>query len=65
VTEKVSSKKTGQESAWREAETYGVDMSLLESNLKKSPLERIRTHNRALATALALRQGMKHRHGKS
>ncbi|MGH9315901.1 MAG: hypothetical protein ACRD1P_02175 [Thermoanaerobaculia bacterium] len=48
-------------SAWKAAEAYGFDMSLIEANLRRTPAERIRTHARALALALALRQQMKNR----
>jgi len=47
--------------AWREAEAYGFDMSLIESNLRLSPRERIRRHNRALRTAISLREAVKKR----
>ncbi|MBI2014833.1 MAG: hypothetical protein HYV94_01885 [Candidatus Rokubacteria bacterium] len=43
------------DTAWQAAEAYGFDMSLIESNLEKTPHERIRAHGRALAAALALR----------
>ena len=45
-----------QRSAWAAAEHYGCDMSLLESNLRKTPAERLWVHGRALAAALALRE---------
>lgn len=45
--------------AWKAAEEHGVDMSLLEANLRKTPAERIRAHCRALADATALRRAMK------
>jgi len=48
--------------AWKEAEAAGMDMSLLEANLRKSPLERIRAHDRALAAAISLRQAVRDRH---
>jgi hypothetical protein len=48
--------------AWAAAEAYGCDMSLLESNLRRSPAERIRVHGRALAAALALREAMETPH---
>ncbi|HSF07371.1 MAG TPA: hypothetical protein VLG10_16445 [Methylomirabilota bacterium] len=48
-------------SAWKEAEAYGFDMSLIEANLRRTPAERIRAHARALALAIALRQQMKNR----
>jgi len=47
-----------RETAWAAAEVYGCDMSLVESNLRKAPAERIRAHSRALAAALALREAM-------
>ena len=46
---------------WAAAEAYGCDMSLLESNLRKTPAERIRVHERALAAALALREATESR----
>lgn len=42
--------------AWRAAEEYGIDMSLIESNLRKTPAERVRALSRAAATAFALRE---------
>jgi hypothetical protein len=47
--------------AWEEAEAEGMDMSLVEDNLRKSPLERIREHDRALRLALKLRKAMQER----
>ena len=44
-----------QTDPWTQAEGAGLDMSLLEANLPRTPLERIRAHDRALAAALALR----------
>ena len=46
-------------SAWKAAEAYGFDMSLIEANLRRTPAERIRLHARTLALALALAQQMK------
>jgi hypothetical protein len=51
-------KPTGKPDPWQEAERYGFDMSVVEANLRKTPLERIRAHDRALSLALALRQAM-------
>ena len=45
--------------AWRAAEAYGCDMSLIEDNLSRTPLERLRALDRALETIFALRQAMK------
>jgi hypothetical protein len=47
--------------AWEAAEKAGHDMSLIESNLRKTPCERIRAHSRELATAVMLRQAMEKR----
>lgn len=44
------------------AREYGVDIDLLEANLRLSPYERLRRHNAALAIALMLRNGMRKRH---
>lgn len=52
-------------SAWELAAQEGHDMSLLESNLRKSPAERIRAHSRALATAVMLRAAMGKQHAGS
>lgn len=51
-------------SAWKAAEAYGFDMSLIEANLRRTPAERIRLHARALALALSLRQQMKNRRAR-
>lgn len=48
-------------SAWKAAEAYGFDMSLIEANLRRTPAERVRMHARALALALALRERMNNR----
>ena len=42
-------------SAWKAAEAYGFDMSLIEANLRRTPAERIRMHARTLALGLQLR----------
>jgi len=49
-------------SAWNMAAKNGCDMSLLEDNLRKTPGERIKTHQRALNTAIMLREAMEKRH---
>jgi hypothetical protein len=40
-------------------------MSMLEGNLRKTPLERIRAHDRALTAALALRKAMEQAHART
>ena len=62
MTEKKNSVVREEKSAWRAAAEYGVDMSLLESNLRKTPQERIRAHNRALAVAQKLRKAAESSH---
>ncbi len=59
MKDKVQSHDRGTGTAWQRAEQYGFDMSLIEANLRRTPWERIRQHNRALATALALKQAMR------
>ena len=49
--------------AWRAAKAYGCDMSLIEDNLRRTPLERIRMLDRILNTALALRKAKEHSDG--
>jgi hypothetical protein len=49
----------GASDAWEQAEAAGIDMSLLEANLRKSPIERIRAHDRALAAAISLREALR------
>ncbi len=51
------------DSDWARAEQAGLDMSLVEANLRRTPLERLRQHDRALNTALLLRKAMKEQHG--
>ena len=50
-------------SAWQQAEQYGIDMSLIEANLKLTPYERMLQHDRSLNLALQLRQAMERQHG--
>jgi hypothetical protein len=59
-----SQSRDGKSVAWKAAEKAGHDMSLVESNLRKTPYERIHTHNRALATAVMLRRAMGKRHAR-
>ena len=53
--------KAADASAWKAAEAYGFDMSLIEANLRRTPAERIRLHARVLNLSVALRQQMKNR----
>jgi len=48
-------------SAWEEAEAEGMDMSLIECNLRRTVWERIVIHDRALALGLKLRDAMQRR----
>ncbi|MDZ4806439.1 MAG: hypothetical protein SGI90_16415, partial [Candidatus Eisenbacteria bacterium] len=47
--------------AWEAARQAGFDMDLLEDSLQRSPAERLRLHDLALATASMLRRAMKER----
>jgi len=47
--------------AWEEAEAEGMDMSLVESNLRRTVWERMVTHDRALSFALELREALRQR----
>ena len=53
---------TESSSAWQTAEEAGFDMSVVATNLERTPWERMQNHGRALAAALALRQAMKEQH---
>ncbi|MCU0914718.1 MAG: hypothetical protein MUC88_09165 [Planctomycetes bacterium] len=44
--------------AWEKAEQEGIDMASLQANLNRTVLERMRSHDRALARALTLRQAV-------
>ena len=48
--------------AWKRAEAYGIDMSLLEANLRLTIVERMRHHDIALRTLLSLCEAVKKRH---
>lgn len=45
--------------AVQRAEAYGIDISLLEENLRLSPAERIARHDQALELAMALQEAKK------
>jgi hypothetical protein len=47
--------------AWEEAEAEGMDMSLIECNLRRPVWERMVRHDRALAFALELREAVQRR----
>ena len=47
--------------AWRSAEEYGLDMSLVESTLRRTPEQRIRLNEHSVAMVLELREAMKRR----
>lgn len=50
--------------AWKRAEAYGMDMSLIRANLNLSVAERLRRHDVALWTMQALRAAVMERDGK-
>ncbi len=51
--------------AWRAAFAQGIDMSLIEENLKLTPWERLLANDRALALVRALQQAKPVAHGTS
>ena len=55
---KVSTGPRRTPTAWQIAAEHGCDMFLIEANLRKTPLERIRVHDRVLSAALALRDAV-------
>lgn len=50
--------------AIQRAEAYGIDVSLLEENLRLTPMERLRQNDRCLNEATALRTAYLMTHGK-
>jgi hypothetical protein len=56
-----SSRRQRRTDAWKAAEEYGCDMSLIERNLKLTPAERIRALSQALNLAATLRNAMERR----
>ncbi|MDF7822543.1 hypothetical protein P4B35_00850 [Pontiellaceae bacterium B12227] len=46
-----------------EAEAYGIDISLIRSNLRLTPAERLRRHDKALNTMNKLRAAMEKKRG--
>ncbi len=57
----MESKSTSQSdtplTARQRAEQYGIDVSLIDINLEKTPYERLQNHNQALKLALLLKEG--------
>jgi hypothetical protein len=49
--------------AWRAAEEYGLDMSLVEESLRKTPWQRIQEHQSALETVLMLKKAYRVQYG--
>ena len=49
--------------AWRAAEEYGLDMSLVEDALRKPVAQRLREHDSALSTLLMLRAAYAEQYG--
>jgi hypothetical protein len=45
---------------WRAAEAYGIDMTLIDQNLRRTPEERVHAHQMALELKLALREAGQH-----
>lgn len=51
--------------AWERAKEAGVDVSVLESNLRLTVSERLHRHDAALNTILSLRNGVRKLNEKS
>ncbi|MFH1830468.1 MAG: hypothetical protein ABH871_06810 [Pseudomonadota bacterium] len=51
--------RCAKNSKWQQAEEYGIDMSILDANLRKTPTGRLLTHQAALQTFLAFRDAGK------
>lgn len=65
VTSRAHARRSPTKSAWKAAEEYGCDMSLIEVNLRKTPAQRILAHRRSLQTLTLLREAMEKRHARS
>jgi hypothetical protein len=50
--------------AWRAAEEFGIDMSLVEDSLRKPVWRRIQEHRSALSLALKLRAAYEQQYGR-
>ncbi len=62
---KTRAHRVSRRDAWQEAAAAGVDVSLLEANLRLTPWQRIQRHSRALETVRLLRTAMESRHGRT
>ncbi len=51
------------EAIHEEAVAYGIDISLIRSNLRLTPTERLRRHDKALNTMKKLRDAMEKKRG--
>lgn len=49
--------------AWRAAEEYGIDMSLVTDSLRRPVWQRIQQHDSALSTLLMLREAYLKQYG--
>jgi hypothetical protein len=54
-----------QKNAWERAAESGIDMSLIESNLRRGIAERLHRHDAALNTILKLRAAVNKRNEKT
>ena len=53
-----------QNSAINQAEAYGIDVSLIDDNLEKTPTERLTLHQLSLERVQALQEAWKHEQSK-
>ncbi|WP_372808405.1 hypothetical protein [Pontiella sp.] len=52
-----------QTAVHEDAQAYGIDLSLIRANLRLSPTERLRRHDRTLNTMKKLRAAMDQKRG--
>ena len=52
-----------QKAVHEKAEEYGIDVSLIRANLRLTPAERLRRHDRTLTTMRKLRKAMEQKRG--
>lgn len=48
--------RCNSKSKWKEAEEYGIDLSIIDSNLRMTPTERLIAHQAALETVSCFRE---------
>jgi hypothetical protein len=65
VSDRSTGAKAERQTAWDAAREWGCDMAQIAHNLTLTPAERVRRHNRALASAWTLREAVEKRRASS